>query len=450
VGKGLNVVKIHELLARNGVEVPYRTLHRFAVAECGFGGRQPTVRVNDGEPGGELQVDFGKMGFLVDPETGKRRLVWALIFTACYSRHCFVWLSYSQTTQAVVAGFEAAWRFFGGVFAVVIPDNMKPIVNDADRLEPRLNSAFLDYAQARGFAVDAARVRKPTDKPRVEITVPFVRGSFWKGETFNGLADAQRRVEEWCRVRAGLRVHGTTQARPAEVFADEESHLLAPVPADDYDLPTYPQPKVHRDHHIEVDKALYSVPGSLIGQHVSVRADSKLVKIFHRGQLVKTHVRTAPGGRRTDPADLPSEKTVYAMRDIETLKRRAASHGPSVGAYAVALLDIPLPWTKMRQVYALLGLARRYGDDRTDEACRRALEAEAVNVGLIGRMLARAAEADGSAEVPAGKVLPGRFARDDAHFAVTRPERGGDLPNDEVPEAATAVLAGFEAAEVSQ
>ena len=443
----LNLVKIHELLSRKGVEVPYRTLHRFAVAECGFGRRQPTVRVNDGEPGGELQVDFGKMGFLVDPETGKRRLVWALIFTACYSRHCFVWLSYRQTTEAVIAGFEAAWAFFNGVFAVVIPDNMKPIVNEADSLEPRLNDAFLDYAQSRGFAVDAARVRKPTDKPRVERTVPFVRGSFWKGETFPDLADAQRRAEEWCRVRAGLRTHGTTQRRPAEVFADEEAPRLAPAPAEDYDLPSYPKPKVHRDHHIEVDKALYSVPGSLIGQRVSVRADSKLVKIFHRGQLVKTHLRAEPGGRRTDPDDLPSEKTVYAMRDIETLKRRAAACGEAVGVYATALLDIPLPWTKMRQVYALLGLARRYGDERLNDACARALEAETVNVGLIRRMLERAAEAAGESAPPAGKVLPGRFARDDADFAVTR--RPGKSRTT-AASAAEAPLPGFEAAEVSK
>jgi transposase len=443
----LNLVKVHDLLFRKGVEVPYRTLHRFAVAECGFGRRQPTVRVNDGEPGGELQVDFGKMGFLVDPATGKRRLVWALIFTACYSRHCFVWLSDRQATGAVIAGFEAAWRFFGGVFAVVIPDNMKTIVDQADPLEPRLNDAFLDYAQARGFAVDAARVRKATDKPRVERTVPFVRGSFWKGETFTDLADAQRRAEEWCRHRAGQRTHGTTQRRPAKVFVDEEAPLLAPAPLDDYDLPIYPKPKVHRDHHIEVDKALYSVPGSLIGVRVSVRADSKLVKIFHRGQLVKTHLRADPGGRRTDPEDLPSEKSTYALRDVETLKRRAAACGPAVGAYAAALLDIPLPWTRMRQVYALLGLARRYGDDRLDDACRRALDVEAVNVKLVTRMLERAAEAAGAPAPPsAGKVLPGRFARGAADFAVTRPAAGGDPP----PQAATAVLPGFEPAEVSR
>ena len=72
----------------------------------------------------------------------------------------------------------------------------------------------------------------------------------------------------------------------------------------------------------------------------------------------------------------------------------AAAHGPAVGAYAAALLDIPLPWTRMRQVYALLGLVKRWGPARVDAACARALEAEAVSVSLIGRMLERATEND--------------------------------------------------------
>ena len=76
-----------------------------------------TVRVADGEPGDELQVDFGRMGLLAD--NGRRRVVWALILTACYSRHTFVWLTFRQTTEEVIAGCEAAWAFFGGVFAVV-------------------------------------------------------------------------------------------------------------------------------------------------------------------------------------------------------------------------------------------------------------------------------------------------------------------------------------------
>ena len=104
------------------------------------------------------------MGLVPDPELGRCRVCQALIFTACYSRHCFVWLTFTQTTAAVIAGFEAAWAFFGGVFAVVIPDNMATIVEKADATQPRLNQAFVEYAQARGFLVDPARVRRPTDK----------------------------------------------------------------------------------------------------------------------------------------------------------------------------------------------------------------------------------------------------------------------------------------------
>ncbi len=214
VKEDLTGAKIHELLERRGVIVPLRTVQRYVREVCGRSrGRGPTVRVADGEPGDECQVDFGRMGLIFDPASGRRRVVWALIFTACYSRHCFVWLSFGQTTQAVIDGCEAAWAFFGGCFATVIPDNMSAIVDDADRLEPRLNQAFVEYAQARGFMIDPARVRRPQDKPRVERTVPFVRNSFFAGETFVDLADAQRRVEQWCRKRAGMRIHGTTQCR---------------------------------------------------------------------------------------------------------------------------------------------------------------------------------------------------------------------------------------------
>jgi transposase len=422
---GLTLVKTHELLERKGVVVPYRTLHRYAVEICGFGKtNRTTVRVADGEPGGELQVDFGRMGLIHDSETDRDRVCQALIFTACFSRHCNVRLTFSQATDAVISGFEAAWGFFGGVFAVVIPDNMKTVVIEADDCEPRLNEAFVEYAQSRGFVVDPARVRSPKDKPRVERTVPFVRNSFFAGETFIDLADAQARVEQWCATRAGLRVHGTTQQRPAEVFATEEAPKLLPAPAQRYDLPIYKSAKVHRDHHIEVAKALYSVPGNLIGESVEVRADSKLVKVFCRGQLVKVHPRTGPGGRVTDADDPPSERTAYAMRDLDALKRLACHHGEAVGEFTAALLDNPLPWTKMRQVYRLMGLVRRYGAERVDAACSRALEAETVDVGLIGRMLQRATESDTTPPAPASNVVVGRFARDASEFATTKTEGG--------------------------
>jgi hypothetical protein len=231
VGKdGLSIVKVEELLARSGCVAPYRTLHRFAVERCGFRVKATTMRVADGDPGVECQIDFAQLGFLLDAETGRRRRVHALIFTAVVSRHMFVWLTYSQTLGAVIAGCEAAWEFFGGVFKVLIPDNLKAVVTDPDAVNPRLSTGWLDYAQHAGFGTDPARVRRPQDKPRVERVVQYVRGNFWAGESFTDLADAQARAVRWCSDRAGVRIHGTTAARPAEMFAEVESRCLLPVP----------------------------------------------------------------------------------------------------------------------------------------------------------------------------------------------------------------------------
>jgi len=417
----LTVVKVHGLLVRQGVSVPIRTLERFCTQLCGpRRGRSTTVRVADGEPGDELQVDFGRMGLLFDSVTGRRRVCHALIFTPSVSRYSFVWLCFSQTMADVIDGFEAAWEFYGGVFRCVVPDNMSPIVDKANPLEPRLNQAFVEYAQDRGFLIDATRVRHPQDKPKVERTVPYVRRSFFSGEHFVDRADAQRRTVKWCETTAGLRVHGTTACRPAEHFRAVEAEALLPVPADPYDLPHYATAKVHRDHHIEVAKALYSIPGNLIGAHVEARADRQLVKVFHRGKLVKTHPRQPAGGRSTDREDLPSEKSIYALRDLNRLQQMAAGHGPAIGAYAAVILYHPLPWTKMRQVYALLGLVKKWGPGRVEAACARAAEAEAYSVSLIGRMIERAAENGPDPVLPVqGRLVPARFARPADDFRVS-------------------------------
>jgi transposase len=419
VGKDLTVVKIGDLLARRAVVVPYRTLHRFCVECCGFGRGATTVRVADGEPGVECQIDFGRMGLIYDSVAGRRRVTHSLIFTAVYSRHMFVWLTVSQTLEAIIAGCEAAWAFFGGVFQVLIPDNVKAIVAEADPVNPRFTVGWLDYAQHCGFATDPARVRHPKDKPRVERTVQYVRSNFFAGEEFVDLTDGQTRVEKWCTGTAGQRIHGTIQARPVEVFAEHEAGALLAVPPP-YDVPIFKTVKVHRDFHVEIGRALYSAPKDYIGQCLDARADSALVKLFHRGQLVKVHPRQRPGGRWTDPDDLPADKVGYAMRDLDRLVAAARRHGEDVGIYAERLLDDPLPWTRMRQVYRLLGLARRYGDTAANTACGKALELDVISVTKIASMLEKAAE---NSAVPAPRpaaVGTARFARDPDEFATGR------------------------------
>ena len=242
----------------------------------------------------------------------------------------------------------------------------------------------------------------------------YVRGNFFAGENFASLAGAQARAVAWCGGTAGMRIHGTIQARPAEVFAQREAAALLPVPAA-YDVPLFSAVKVHRDFHVEIGRSLYSAPKEYLGCRLDARADSALVKLYHRGQLVKVHPRAEPGRRVTDPADLPEHKTVYAMRDVVSLAATARGHGDAIGAYADQLLDTDLPLTKMRQVYRLLGLVRRYGPGPVDTACGRALELDVVSVTKIASMLEKATE---TTPLPPHPAVAGtaRFARNPAEY----------------------------------
>jgi hypothetical protein len=263
-------------------------------------------------------------------------------------------------------------------------------------------------------------VRSPKDKPRVERAVQYVRRNFWDGETFTSLEEAQQAATAWCALTAGTRIHGSTCARPLEVFTTVERALLLPVPGV-YDVPVFKAVKVHRDFHAEVLKALYSLPEQWIGSTLDVRADSELVKFYHRSTLVKIHPRQPPGGRSTDRADLPEHKAGYALRDLAALIATCAAHGPNIGIYAERILDDPLPWTRMRTVYRLQGLVRRYGADRVEQACSLSLDLDVVSVNKIASMLERATEKTTPALPQAVGQQATRFTRNPSEFNTTTP-----------------------------
>jgi transposase len=423
----LTLVRVQELLARDGVSIAYTTLRRYAHDELGWKERGPTVLIDDPPPGEEAQIDFGQVGYVATAE-GRSRKLWVLLVTLPMSRYQFVWPTFRQTVEALCEGLDAAWRFFGGVVQRVVLDNMSAAVVRADAKDPGINPSFAEYAQARGFFVDPARVRRPQDKARVENQVPYVRERWFAGESFSDdLAMLRASAEQWCVEVAGARIHGTTRRVPREVFEAEERAHLAPAPTAPFDVPRWTRAKVHPDHHVQVAYALYSVPTKYRGQRMRVRVDRKTVRIYAGNDLVKTHPRVAPGKRSTDTADYPVGTAPYARRSVESIIAKGREHGEHIGVYAERLLAGPLPWTRMRQAYGLLRLCDRYGADRVNAICARALAFDVIDVPRIERMLKAARTAEHTA--PAGTVVPmpaSRFARDPASFAtIKRSPKGG-------------------------
>lgn len=425
----LRLTKVHALLVRDHeLAASYDTLWRYARQQLAWRQKRSTVRLADPEPGQEVQLDFGEMGRIVEDASGRRRKLWVLVITLCFSRYQFVWPTFEQTTEAVCEGLDRAWMFFGGIAASLIPDNTKAMVKEVDALSPTLVAAFLDYVQARDLFVDAARVRSPKDKARVENQVAYVRESWFDGETFTSIDDARESARRWCSDVAGTRVHGTTCKVPREVFESVEKPLMRPPPTQVYDVPRwFDKLKVHPDHHIQALHALYSVPHLYLHKKVRARVDRQLVKIYLGTQLIKTHARQPEGGRATDPADYPSQKAIYASRDINALAAEAKKHGAHVGTFAERLLDGPLPWTRMRQAYALLSLCTKFGSGRVEAICQTALAFDIVDVPRIAKMLRKAVPPQRDEQ--RGKLVhlsPPKFMRPTDQFETRSKSRGED------------------------
>ena len=427
----LLLTRVQELLlGQYGVPVAYTTLRRY-VRQAGLW-KQPrsTVRMAAAAPGEVAEMDFGKLGTLINPVTGRRQVVWGLLVVLVYSRYSFFWPLLQQTVEATIEGLEKAWAFFGGLPVRLIMDNFPAAVAGPDALNPRPTRAFREYSQARGLILDPARVRSPRDKPHVENGIRYARERWWKGATFIDLADSRRRAEVWCRDGAGLRVHGTTRKLPRVVFENEERAQLQPYDGVPYDVPLWREVTVHPDHHVSVQYALYSAPSATCppGTELEARCDRALVKLYLRGDLVKVHPRKPKGGRSTDADDYPPERTAYAMRAPDRIVDQARKLGPSIGRFAERLLEGHFPWSKLRQGQRLLRLAERYTPERLDAACARALGFDLVDVRRVERILVLALEHEGQPSPPADQrvhELPaGRFARPgsafDHRFTVTQ------------------------------
>jgi len=428
----LKLTRIRELLAGRQCVVPYMSLRRFVIRKGWFGkNSRATVRMADTKPGEVAEADFGRLGLMRDPETGRQRQALGMVTVMGYSRHEFLWPLFGQQLADVIEGLEAAWAFFGGIPKYLVIDNFPAAVVGMDPLNPRLTRGFLEYAQHRGFIADPTRPGHSRDKPKVERQVPYARERFFKGGQFHDLADLRGQARHWCLEVAGQRVHGTTRRLPLVVFEEEEKAKLLPYDGEPYDVPDWHDATVHPDHHIYYRYALYSAPDSTCppGTKLEVRGESKLVKLYKNGQLVKVHPRQPRGGRSTDPEDYPLELTPYTLRSPNYLRRQSADLGQAIGAFADRLLSGPTPWSKMRQAYKLLRLGEKYTPSRLNAACQKALSVDLIDVRRLERILKEALEEE-AMPVMTAPAPPGRFAHPGNVFAISN-NNGGNHHGDQ-------------------
>ncbi|MDI6893780.1 MAG: IS21 family transposase [Bacillota bacterium] len=375
-------------------------------------------------PGEEVQVDFGRLGIWRDPVTGKRRMAYAFIMVLAYSRHMFVRVVFSLDSRMWLTSHVVGLEFLGGVPRRVVLDNLADGVLKPDIYDPRFNRAYAELALHYGFLIDPCRSGHPTDKPRVERGVRYVRDNFWRGRNFLSPDEANREAVRWCLEVAGRRIHGTTRQRPLELFEREERQHLFSLPAEPWEMREWTTAKVAPDAHCHVAKALYSVPWRLIGSELSVCVKENTVQFFKGEEIVKTHPRVPPGKRQTDFADLPEDRIAFFQRTPQWCLRRAGEMGPHVREAVAQVLSVNTLYN-LRQAQGILRLEEKYGARRLEAACERALAYGDPRYRTVKNILANGMdgrpidirEQDGSRSV-------GAFLHGQQHFAL--PAAGGE------------------------
>lgn len=369
------VTTVHQRLRDEaGLAVGITSFRRYVAAEFPDETARGKVTVlrPDVDPGEEAQIDYGYLGSWTDPGAQRVRRVWAFVMVLACSRHMFVRPVFSMDARSWVAAHLAAFAFFGGVPRRLVPDNLANAVDKPDIYDPKFNRAYGELCAHYGCLVDPARRAKPTDKPRVERPMPYVRDSLWRGRDWVDEADMQTRALRWCTDVAGQRHHRSLDgAAPAAVFEAIEAAALIPLPAAPFELASWSTPTVGRDCYIRVGKALYTVPWHHIGHRVDARTSARIVEVFRDGTLVKTWARIERG-RQTDWADYPPEKVAFFMRTPAWCRKKARELGPSVAGVVEALMELNA-LHRLRSAQGVVGLADKYSADRLDAACAKAL-----------------------------------------------------------------------------
>ena len=216
-------------------------------------------------PGQVAQVDFGDVGKLYDPETRVLRRAYVFVMVLGYSRHMFVQLVFDQRTETWVRLHVEAFEYFGGVPAVIVPDNLKAaVLRAAFAIDDKsvLNRSYRELARHDGFKIDPTPPYTPEHKGKVESAVKYVKRNFMRARDELDVGVLRPQLAEWLVEIAGKRVHGTTREAPLQRFEAAERAALLPLPGTPHELAVWHTAKVHTDTHVVFHKAMYSVPGA--------------------------------------------------------------------------------------------------------------------------------------------------------------------------------------------
>lgn len=355
--RGLSIQRIYQDLVLEGQFAgSYFSVRRFVLRRVEA--QELPFRRMECAPGQELQVDFGQGAWVV--EKGKRRRPHLFRAVLSYSRKAYSEVVWRQTSESFLRCLENAFRYFGGVPATVVPDNLKAGVLQADWYDPELHPKLEEFARHYGTVILPTKPAMPRHKGKVESAVKYAQNNAVKGRTFESLTAQNACLADWERNVADTRIHGTTRRQVGKLFEEVEQSALQPLPAGLFPVFEEAPRTVHRDGYVEFKKAYYSAPPEYVGRQVWVRQETRLLRLYNtRREPIALHALAEPGKFTTDPAHLHSRKRHLIERGADYLLDRCRRIGPLTGTWAEAMHQTRGPQS-LRVLQGLLHLAEKH------------------------------------------------------------------------------------------
>ena len=360
--------------------------------------RRDLVLRQEYKAGQKMFVDYAgsTVPVVVDRATGEREEAQIFVSVLGASNYTYSEATWTQTLPDWIASHVRAFEYVGGCCDELIPDNLKSGVTRPCFYEPDLNPTYEEMAAHYGTAVLPARVRKPRDRAKVEAGVLVV--TRWilarlRKRTFFSLAelnDEIRRLLVDLNNRPFRKMEGTRKS----LFESMEKPALKPLPSQPFEYGEWKKAIVNIDYHIDVEGHYYSVPYTLRGEEVHARFNTKTVEIFHKGKRVASHVRSFQRGRHTTaPEHLPPSHREYKEWPPSRLVAWAATIGPKTEEVVETILSAgAYPVHGYRRCLGILRLGKKYGEERLESACARALHLRALSYKTIESILKTGSE----------------------------------------------------------
>jgi transposase len=338
---------------------------------------QPKSMRQTHQAGDKAFVDYaGQTVGIVDTKTGEIRHAQIFVGILGASNYTFAEATWTQQLPDWILSHRRMLEFFGGVPALIVPDNLRSGVSKACRYEPDINPTYADFIEYYGTAVLPARPAKPKDKAKVENAVLIVerwilaRLRHRVFTSLNELNQAIRHLLHELNHRPFKKLPGSRYS----AFESIDKPALRPLPVYPYEYTHIKKARVHIDYHVELEHHYYSVPYQLIGKEIELRFTAQRIECWHQGKQVALHERhDRKGAHTTLLAHMPKSHQKHLEWTPGRFLQWATQLGPSTHQLVKYLLESkPHPEQGYRSCLGLLSLSKRFGSARLEKACERA------------------------------------------------------------------------------